>query len=160
MLLVAHCYKDAGCIMPDNAFAEPFNARVRAECLNANWFLSLADARHKCETWRRDYNEVRPHMALGNLSPVEFLAGSGFCQTPIGSGKSKANVRPGPPTQELQSGAGLIVDGPLRGRQIKICLKGSRKIKAEMLADILGGPCVRKDNARAVPHCAEQAAPD
>jgi len=44
----------------DNAFAESFNGRVRAECLNAFWFLSLDDARVKCEAWRVDYNEVRP----------------------------------------------------------------------------------------------------
>lgn len=46
--------------MPDNAFAESFNGNVRAECLNASWFLSLDDAVRKREDWRRDYNEVRP----------------------------------------------------------------------------------------------------
>lgn len=61
----------------DNAFAESFNGRVRAECLNANWFLSLADARHKCEAWRRDYNEVRPHSSLGNQTPMERAFASG-----------------------------------------------------------------------------------
>jgi putative transposase len=45
----------------DNAFAESFNGRVRAECLNATWFLSLADARLKCEAWRRDYNSASEH---------------------------------------------------------------------------------------------------
>jgi putative transposase len=33
----------------DNAFIEAFNARIRAECLNASWFLSLADARDRIE---------------------------------------------------------------------------------------------------------------
>ena len=37
----------------DNAFIEAFNGRFRAECLNAHWFLSLADAREKLEAWRR-----------------------------------------------------------------------------------------------------------
>ena len=37
----------------DNAFIEAFNARLRAECLNAHWFLSLADAAEKLEAWRR-----------------------------------------------------------------------------------------------------------
>ncbi|WP_242120327.1 IS3 family transposase [Sphingomonas lacusdianchii] len=55
----------------DNAFAEAFNGRVRAECLNAYWFLSLDDARVKCEAWRRDYNEHRPHSSLGNQTPME-----------------------------------------------------------------------------------------
>ena len=61
----------------DNAFAESFNGRVRAECLNATWFLSLADARLKCEAWRTDYNEVRPHSSLGNQTPMERAFGSG-----------------------------------------------------------------------------------
>ena len=36
------------------------------------WFLSLDDARRKCEAWRRDYNEVRPHSAIGNKVPSEL----------------------------------------------------------------------------------------
>ena len=54
----------------DNAFIESLNGKFRAECLNANWFLSLDEARQKCEAWRRDYNEVRPHSALGNEVPA------------------------------------------------------------------------------------------
>ena len=56
----------------DNAFIESFNGKFRAECLNANWFLSLDEAREKCEAWRRDYNEVRPHSAIGNKTPIEL----------------------------------------------------------------------------------------
>jgi putative transposase len=56
----------------DNAFIEAFNARLRAECLNESWFLSLEDAREKIETWRRHYNGERPHGALRNLAPAEF----------------------------------------------------------------------------------------
>ena len=40
-----------------NAFAESFNGRLRDECLNANWFTSLSDARRKIEDWRQDYNQ-------------------------------------------------------------------------------------------------------
>ncbi len=36
-------------------------------------FLSLADARQKIETWRRDYNEAPPHGSLGRLTPCEFV---------------------------------------------------------------------------------------
>jgi putative transposase len=57
----------------DNAFVE-FRGRLRDECLNAHWFLSLADARAKIEAWRRDYNESRPHTSLGWLTPVEYAA--------------------------------------------------------------------------------------
>lgn len=44
-----------------NAFIESFNGTFRVECLNAHWFMSLDDAVRKCEAWRRDYNEARPH---------------------------------------------------------------------------------------------------
>ena len=57
----------------DNAFIESFNGRFRAECLNAHWFLSLSDAAEKLEVWRRDYNEKRPHGAIGNKLPIELM---------------------------------------------------------------------------------------
>ena len=56
----------------DNAYIEAFNACLRAECLNASWFLSMADARDRIKAWRIDYNENRPHTTLGNLTPREF----------------------------------------------------------------------------------------
>jgi len=55
-----------------NAFIESFNGRLREECLNANWFLSLGDARRKIAAWRKDYNEERPHSSLGYLAPQQF----------------------------------------------------------------------------------------
>jgi putative transposase len=59
----------------ENAFIESFNGKFRDECLNENWFTSLADAKEKIEAWRRDYNRNRPHSSLGNKSPEEFLKG-------------------------------------------------------------------------------------
>jgi putative transposase len=56
----------------DNALVESFNGRLRDECLNANWFLSLDDAKRKIEAWREHYNESRPHTALGYVPPREF----------------------------------------------------------------------------------------
>lgn len=56
----------------DNAFSESFNARVRQECLNQHWFLSLADARSKIYRWRKEYNEDRPHSMLGYMTPKEY----------------------------------------------------------------------------------------
>ncbi len=55
-----------------NAYAESFNGRLRDECLNANWFTSLNDARRKIEAWRQDYNQVRPHSSLNYMAPAEF----------------------------------------------------------------------------------------
>ncbi len=56
----------------DNAFIESFNGRVRQECLNENWFLSLEDAGEKVEAWRQEYNNERPHSGLGQLTPARF----------------------------------------------------------------------------------------
>jgi len=56
----------------DNALVESFNGRLRDECLNTNWFLSLDDAKRKIEAWREHYNESRPHTALGYVPPREF----------------------------------------------------------------------------------------
>jgi putative transposase len=61
----------------DNAFIESFNGKFRAECLNANWFLSPDEAQAKCEAWRRDYNEVHPHSAIGNQVPAALHRASG-----------------------------------------------------------------------------------
>lgn len=55
-----------------NALVESFNGRLRDECLNANWFINLKDARQKIERWRRDYNEQRPHSSLQYTPPAEF----------------------------------------------------------------------------------------
>jgi putative transposase len=48
----------------------------------AHWFLTLDDARQKMEHWRRDYNEVRPHSAIGNKVPKSLLNGSGAAGPP------------------------------------------------------------------------------
>jgi len=62
----------------DNAFIESFNGKFRDECLNEHWFLDLTDARTTIEAWRIDYNEVRPHSALGNRTPTEYATGTGL----------------------------------------------------------------------------------
>lgn len=67
----------------DNAFIEAFNGRLRAEGLNAHWFMSLVDAREKLEEWRRDYNEVRPHSAIGNTSPIALMKSIGVTSPPM-----------------------------------------------------------------------------
>ena len=56
----------------DNPFIESFNGSFRDECLNTHWFLSASDARTKIETWRKEYNEFRPHSSLGDQTPNDF----------------------------------------------------------------------------------------
>jgi putative transposase len=55
----------------DNPFIESFNGSLRDECLNTNYFLSLPDASAKLESWRREYNEYRPHSSLQGMTPIE-----------------------------------------------------------------------------------------
>lgn len=57
----------------ENGFIESFNGKLRDECLNTEIFFTLEDARQKLERWRKDYNEQRPHSALGGLPPMEHL---------------------------------------------------------------------------------------
>ena len=61
----------------DNGIIEAFNGRLRQECLNESWFLSLGDAKEKVEAWRQEYNNERPHGALGNVSPLAYSAAMG-----------------------------------------------------------------------------------
>lgn len=56
----------------DNAYMESFNGKFRDECLNQNWFMSLGHARQVIEEWRVDYNLVRPHSSLDDMTPGEF----------------------------------------------------------------------------------------
>lgn len=56
-----------------NAYAESFNGRLRDECLNETWFVSLPDAQATIEAWRDDYNRVRPHSSLADRTPHEFM---------------------------------------------------------------------------------------
>jgi putative transposase len=55
-----------------NGFAESFHGKFRDECLNAEVFVSVAEARVRVEAWRRLYNEERPHSSLGYKTPSEF----------------------------------------------------------------------------------------
>jgi putative transposase len=66
----------------DNGFIEAFNSKLRSECLNAHWFLTLADSREKLETWRRYYNEERPHSAIGYNVPIALHNPGGATSPP------------------------------------------------------------------------------
>lgn len=60
----------------ENAYIESFNGRFRDECLNEHWFRGLDEAREVIESWRQDYNEVRPHSSLDDRTPSEYAAAS------------------------------------------------------------------------------------
>ena len=62
----------------DNAFIEAFNGSLRRECLSQHWFLSLEEAQPSLDAWKVDYNNVRPHSALGNRAPARSGRGGYF----------------------------------------------------------------------------------
>jgi putative transposase len=57
-----------------NGYIESFNGKLRDECLNENEFINLPHARELIESFREDYNHLRPHSSLGGLTPAEFAA--------------------------------------------------------------------------------------
>jgi putative transposase len=55
-----------------NCFIESFNGKIRDECLNENWFETVAEAKTLIEKWRNDYNQYRPHSSLKGMAPEIF----------------------------------------------------------------------------------------
>ena len=58
----------------ENGYVESFNSKLRDELLNGEIFYSLAEAKAVIESWRRHYNAVRPHSALGYRPPAPEVA--------------------------------------------------------------------------------------
>ncbi len=56
-----------------NGFIERLNGSIRSELLNAYVFRTLSEVRDMADRWRQDYNNNRPHDALGNLTPTEYF---------------------------------------------------------------------------------------
>src|SRR5918995_1777821 len=67
---------ETACIDPgkpwQNGLDESFNGKFRDECLTLEWFRTRPEAMAVIESWRRHYNDVRPHSSLGQLTPAEF----------------------------------------------------------------------------------------
>jgi len=57
-----------------NGHVESYNSRMRAEFLDAEAFVNMADAQMKIAIWRRFYNEERPHSSLGYQPPAKAAA--------------------------------------------------------------------------------------
>jgi putative transposase len=55
-----------------NGSNESFNGKFRDECLSMQWFKNRTDAKILIESFRREYNEIRPHSGLGQLTPNQF----------------------------------------------------------------------------------------
>ncbi|MGE0388202.1 MAG: IS3 family transposase [Gammaproteobacteria bacterium] len=65
-----------------NGTNESFNGKFRDECLAMEWFRNRREAKVVIETWRRHYNEIRPHSSLGQQTPAAFRRSCGFAAKP------------------------------------------------------------------------------
>jgi putative transposase len=70
---VDHIFIDPGKPM-QNGYIESFNGKLRAECLDQHWFRNLSETREILEDWRLEYNRIRPHSSLNNLTPEEYAS--------------------------------------------------------------------------------------
>ena len=108
----ARCWTAAGAKPPgrpmQNGHVESFNGRFRDECLNHNWFTTLADAKEKIERWRMEYNGERPHSSLAYRTPAEF---ANVCSELTNRMASKGPIPPQPPVLDEQSQNGTRDQG-------------------------------------------------
>ena len=68
---VEHIFIDPGKPM-QKGYIESFNGKLRAECLDQHWFRNFSEAKEIIENWRLEYNRIRPHSSLDNLTPEEY----------------------------------------------------------------------------------------
>ena len=83
-----------------NGFVESFNGRMRDELLNETMFRSMAHARVVIRAWAADYNEERPHSALGYQTPKAFaerlFTATGSSAAPLESSAQQPVAQPAP----------------------------------------------------------------
>jgi putative transposase len=102
-----------------NSFVESFNGRFRDECLNANWFENLADAKRKIEEWRVEYNEARPHSSLAYRTPAEFAR---QCSP---SSSTTVVEQTGEPVKDSLTAQASLTGSPACSRPTDMRIKGS-----------------------------------
>jgi hypothetical protein len=100
-----------------NGKVESFNGKFRDECLNVDYFRSRAEAKAMIETWRRHYNEVRPHSGLKYLTPNEYVAKGAKpedrARQRAGALRDVCTSQPGPLPEPMQQ-AWLMSFGSIR----------------------------------------------
>ncbi|WP_143514690.1 IS3 family transposase [Primorskyibacter flagellatus] len=82
-----------------NGFVESFNGRMRDELLNETMFRNMAHARAVIRAWTADFNETRPHSALGYQTPKAFAERfTTATDTRAAPSESSARMSVAPPT--------------------------------------------------------------
>lgn len=93
-----------------NPYVESFGSRVRDELLGVELFSCLAEARVLIEDWRRDYNEHRPHSALGMMAPARFAAG--YREAHLAVARAGDELRSPYGLAPFDAGGGLTLQSP------------------------------------------------
>jgi transposase InsO family protein len=73
-----------------NGFVESFNGRMRDELLNETLFRNMTHARVVIRAWTADFNETRPHSALGYQTSKEFAKHLSTAPAPLSVSTQKA----------------------------------------------------------------------
>src|ERR1700678_2807316 len=95
-----------------NGFCESFNGRMRDELLNESLFLGLDHARTRIADWADDYNQRRPHSALGYLTPAAHAANlSATCDRLRNPDQLRRSHVAQPAPQGVKSAEALIAAG-------------------------------------------------
>ena len=81
----------------ENGYVESFHGKLRDELLNGELFDTLWEAQVLLEQWRREYNAVRPHSALGYRPPAPEAWSLGATRAQIGA------LRTAPVIEKLHS---------------------------------------------------------
>ncbi len=78
----------------DIGVIKAFNAKRRAQYLNAHWFMSLAHAREKLEDWQRYYEQgQRPHGAIGYNVAISVHCPDGIASPLLEQARKNPSVR-------------------------------------------------------------------
>ena len=89
-----HVFTDSG-RPTQNGYIESFSGKLRDECLNQNLFKNLYEAKEIIEDWRNEYNQLRPHSSLNNLTPTEYAKKiSGYYELSIWTVLGGRSVKP------------------------------------------------------------------
>ena len=100
----------------DNAYIESFNGTLRTECLDTHWFVTLEEAKERIEAWQREYNESRPHRALGERTPNEFAREVAARRDLMGRKQPKTRLKLGSNKPVRSTNLGTqIMNGPENG---------------------------------------------
>jgi transposase InsO family protein len=86
----------------ENGYVESFNARLRDELLNGEIFYTLREAQIVIESWRRHYNTMRPHGALGYKPPAPEVF------VPAQAAWPSSLATPAPPSMQQLANGGAI----------------------------------------------------